>query len=163
MKTKSCGCLCVGSIKHNLCKSSEYAAYQNMKNRCYNQNNHSYSDYGGRGVSICKEWLECFENFYLDMGDKPTQQHSIDRIDVNGNYCKENCRWATKKEQMNNIRTNLQFTVDGKQYSVDEVIVKYNLNIDAVYNRKKLGWSEDRLLNTPIRKRTKNSKDITNE
>lgn len=103
--TKSCGCLAVENAKtHGKRDSKEYNSWHGMKNRCLNENHVHYKHYGGRGITVCDEWKDSFENFYKDMGDKPTPQHSIDRINVNGNYTPENCRWATKKEQSLNKR-----------------------------------------------------------
>ena len=75
-----------------------------MKYRCYNKNEKRYTDYGGRGIKICDRWLESFDNFYEDMGDKPTSKHSLDRIDVNGDYEPSNCRWADTFMQAQNTR-----------------------------------------------------------
>ena len=72
-----------------------------MKMRCYNEKSSGYKYYGGRGIQICDRWLESYENFLADMGERPTGK-SLDRIDTDGNYCKENCRWATNKEQGRN-------------------------------------------------------------
>lgn len=91
----------------------EYIAWKAMRQRCYNPNERQFEDYGGRGVKICDRWQN-FENFLADMGKKPSPKHSIDRIDVNGDYCPENCRWATVDEQANNKRNCIMVTHNGK-------------------------------------------------
>lgn len=84
----------------------EYRAWQQMKQRCLNGRHAQYEDYGGRGITICPEWLKSFHNFYRDMGQRPSERHSLDRIENNGNYDPANCRWATS-EQQNRNRRNL--------------------------------------------------------
>lgn len=110
--TKSCGCYNIESLKKNKTKhshtinkimSSEYISWCSMKQRCYNPNRKNYKNYGGRGITICDEWLNSFENFYKDMGKRP-EGTTIDRINPNGNYEPSNCRWSTKKEQNMNRR-----------------------------------------------------------
>jgi hypothetical protein len=82
----------------------EYTAWQNMKQRCANPNNRSYRWYGARGISVCKHWLNSFANFYADMGPRPSPKHSIDRIVNDSGYFPDNCRWATKQQQVANMR-----------------------------------------------------------
>lgn len=91
-----------GNRRHGMSETPEYYAWNNMLQRCYKPHNPKYRDYGGRGISVCPEW-HTFENFYRDMGKRPVGL-SLDRIDNNGNYSKENCRWTTGSEQVANSR-----------------------------------------------------------
>jgi hypothetical protein len=75
-----------------------------MNSRCYNSNVPKYSDYGGRGIRVCRRWQNSYANFLADMGRRPSPEHSLDRINVNGDYERSNCRWATDLEQANNRR-----------------------------------------------------------
>lgn len=116
--TKSCGCLVYESrnLKHGNARnrqgltSSEYYTWCAMKGRCLNQKNKDYRLYGGRGIRICERWLTSFDNFLADMGRRPSPQHTIDRIDNDGNYEPDNCRWATPLEQRHNQRRTQQIS-----------------------------------------------------
>lgn len=108
-ESKSCGCLkrertTQESTKHGRCGTPEYNSWMAMKARCHNPNASNYCYYGGRGVSVCPEWRDNFEQFFADMGPRPSLKHSVDRIDPNGDYAPMNCRWATHQEQMQNQR-----------------------------------------------------------
>lgn len=104
-KAKSCGCLSKKALelrtKHGLSRSKEYCIWASMIQRCTNSNSTHFEYYGGAGISVCKEWLDSFENFHKDMGDAP-EGTSLDRIDFNGDYCKDNCRWVNKSMQQFN-------------------------------------------------------------
>jgi hypothetical protein len=104
----SCGCLASELTKkrsttHGMTNTPEYNIWVGMIQRCTNSKNKDYKNYGGRGIIVHPDWLS-FENFYNDIGKRPTDNHSIDRIDVNGNYGKDNCKWATLEEQATNKR-----------------------------------------------------------
>lgn len=110
--TTSCGCIraiATGNRvrSHGNRESLEYGSWTNMKQRCLNPNNTKYSYYGGRGISIAPQWIKSFAQFLHDVGRRPTNLHSLDRINVNGNYEPGNVRWATKKEQAVNRRKRL--------------------------------------------------------
>jgi len=94
-----------------LTRSSEYSSWVAMRFRC----NSLMPDYGGRGITVCAEWQNSFHRFFHDMGRKPTSKHSLERIDVNGNYCKENCKWATWIEQRHNQRRHIKYLTRLKQ------------------------------------------------
>lgn len=105
--TKSCGCrssvvTSERNSTHGSSKTTEYKIWKGIKTRCYRKTLKHYNLYGGRGITMCERWRDSFENFLADMGDRPSPKHSIDRIDVNGNYEPLNCRWSTATEQARN-------------------------------------------------------------
>ena len=121
----------------------------NMRKRCYNPNSNCYKNYGGRGIKVCNEWLgkDGQKNFYkwaIDNGYRKGM--SIDRIDNNGDYTPQNCRWATPKTQAYNRSTNSYVTIHGKTQTVSEWADEIGISRGAMQNRLRYGWSEDRLL-----------------
>lgn len=98
-RTTSCGCYAKECVTtHGMHKTTTYSTWTHMKHRCYNESFEQYEDYGGRGIIVCDSWLSSFENFLSDMGERP-EGMTLDRVDVHGNYCKENCRWASHTDQ----------------------------------------------------------------
>lgn len=141
--SKSCGCLRRevnklndSNLKHGMSHTSEYQIWINMRRRCNNPKNDAYEDYGGRGIIVCKEWNASFEAFYKDMGPRPSEKHTLDRIETNGNYEKSNCRWATWEEQQNNRRNNRPLKVNGIKYgSVYQLARAFNIPIGTLKDR----------------------------
>ncbi len=155
--THSCGCLNseVASVRfstHRLSESRLYETWSGMKKRCYNSNSKSFHAYGGRGIEVCTEWRNDFQKFYeWSMSHGYTDELTIDRIDVNGNYCPDNCRWADKLTQANNCRTNHYLTFNGKTQSIAEWARELGVTDSLLRQRLlKLGWSVERALTTPV-------------
>lgn len=147
----SCGCFQKEQVtSHGKSNSQVYKTWRSMKYRCYNENNPAYVHYGHRGIKVCDRWLESFENFYADMGDPPSENHSIDRIDNNGDYIPENCRWATWEEQENNKSTNVFLTYKDETKTMAEWCKKLNMPMSTLHNRLKR-WSIEKALSTAIR------------
>ncbi len=155
--TKSCGCLARentgnASRTHGMSKTSEYDTFHRIRVRCYNKNCSDYPDYGGRGIRVCDRWLESFENFLKDMGRKPSSVHSIERINVNGNYEPSNCRWATPKEQAGNRRSTKLVTYRGESMTVTELARRNQLDHTTLARRLFLySWDMERAVSTPMK------------
>lgn len=136
---KSCGCLSKENTSrifstHKKSKTPEYQIWFGMKKRCVNPKSKSYKDYGGRGITVCDKWLK-FEGFYEDMGERPSQKHSIERIDVNGNYELNNCKWATAIEQGNNRRKTIYVIFNGQRMTLANACRERNISYHTVYDR----------------------------
>lgn len=149
--SQSCGCV-PRSKKHGQCDSSLYKIWGSMIQRCVNPNSGGYENYGGRGIGVCERWRKSFVAFKEDMGDRPTDQHSLDRIDNNAGYCKENCRWSTKSEQARNTRQNRNFSIDGETLTLAEWCERHSIKRATVVDRLRRGWGIERALVTPVRK-----------
>lgn len=150
--SKSCGCKANhGNFTHGRCGTPEWIAWQHILQRCLNPNDAGFHHYGGRGIKVCKRWLR-FENFFADMGKRPSPKHTIDRINNNGDYKLSNCRWATMKEQMNNTRGNRILTFNGKSQNTTQWANELGfISAHAITCRlTQLNWTVERALTTPV-------------
>lgn len=149
--TKSCGCRVrdAGAERlfvHGEYGSAEYRTWRGMLNRCHNTREPGFANYGGRGIVVCHRWRDSFKNFLADMGRKPSTRHSIDRIDNDGNYEPDNCRWATAKEQSRNQSTNRFLTYGGETMPVAAWAERVGVKASTISRRLALGWTVDRTL-----------------
>lgn len=162
-RTKSCGCFAKESVvkrrkdnplwgyKHGQTDSKTYESWSSMRKRCLNPNHPSYSGYGGRGISICKRW-DNFERFLDDMGERPAER-SLDRINNDGNYEPENCRWATAEEQRNNTRKTVKLTFHGVTRTLTAWARALDMPVCTLHARIKRGWPIGRALTEKVRRR----------
>jgi len=154
--TKSCGCLRIEmtrarSSTHGKRGCNEYKIWLSMKDRCLNKNANNYNNYGGRGISVCDEWGKSFSAFYADMGRRPSLSHSIDRIDNNGNYTKNNCKWATRREQNNNRRETIFVEYGGARLCLSSMCEKTGINYHCAQQRlHKYKWSVFDTFSKPV-------------
>jgi len=133
-------------------KMPEYSAWSAMKGRCSNQKHPWYHRYGGRGVKVCDLWKSSFDAFLNDIGHRPSNNHSLERIDNDGDYEPGNVRWATKKEQARNRANNMIITLSGQKMLLLEATAITNTRYDAVSQRIRRGWDAVTAIETPIRK-----------
>lgn len=149
-ETKSCGCLSIDltkkrNKKHGLAATPIYNTWSCIKSRCRNKNHRSYKDYGGRGIDICDEWFNSFEQFYKDVGDIPKGM-SLDRIDNNKGYFKENCKWATKAEQSKNRRNTIHLEYMNKNMCLKDWAKKLNKPYSSMKMYIKNGLSLEQII-----------------
>lgn len=156
--TSSCGCLRreiepIAALSHGATKDRRwtraYTIYHGMLQRCLNPKNPGWPTYGGRGIYVCNEWLDSFRRFLADMGEPPPGS-SLDRIDNDGPYCKENCRWATDFQQARNRRSSRILTFDGKSQSLADWAEEIRVDYFTLHGRLKRGWSVERALSTGV-------------
>ncbi len=145
-RCKSCGCLQrehAGNVfrTHGLSQTKMYKAWHGMIQRCTNPNSLDYPNYGGRGITVCPEWYD-YLTFYNDMGDRPNGM-TLDRIDVNGNYEPNNCRWITNLAQQNNRRDNVLISYLNEVKTISEWSRYFNIPVTNIRNRLNRGWSLD--------------------
>lgn len=146
-RAKSCGCfhreisssICKARKTHGRTGTKIYWTWRHILSRCYKPQTAQYRNYGGRGIIVCERWHK-FENFFSDMGHPPSPNHSIDRIDNNGNYEPSNCRWATPKEQGNNTRANKVLFFNGESLTLTQWSEKAGLSMSTVSRRIQRGW-----------------------
>lgn len=163
-KSRSCGCLksensssraLLWNMKHGWSRTKLYKSWRDMKYRCEDAKRERYQSYGGRGISVCKEWSESFEafrNWALENGYHVGL--TIDRIDVNGNYEPSNCRWATKEEQSKNKQNTRWVTAFGETKTVREWEEKYGIKGKTIIARISSGWENEDAVSRPVRKPT---------
>lgn len=165
--TKSCGCYMREQSKkanktHGMADTKIYYEWGAMRERCSKPSNMAYSNYGGRGIKVCQEWENDFSAYYNYVSKLPhfgEEGYSLDRIDNDKGYEPGNVRWATRKEQANNRRTNHLLTYNGETHTITEWAEKYNLSQSLVNDRlNRYGWSIEKALTQPVRKQKKRQK-----
>ena len=135
--------------RHGMDRTPEHCAWVSMKQRCTNPKKREYEHYGGRGIKVCDEWMRSFLAFFAYVGPRPSAKHSLDRIDVNGNYEPGNVRWATQQEQADNTRTVKMVTLNGKTQSHSAWAREMGLAVGQITARIKSGWSVEEAILTP--------------
>lgn len=156
---KSCGCkfkslMQDAIVTHGRSNTPEYNIWTEIKQRTNNTNNNYYSNYGGRGITVCDRWKNSFINFYQDMGPRPTDLHSIDRINNEGNYEPNNCRWATIEEQANNRTTNIKYMFNGDMRTLAQIAKQTNICYENLRRRLKRGQCLEIAINEMQSKQT---------
>lgn len=159
--TRSCGCITkelavekatrmgIRNKKHGMSRTRIYKTWDAMKSRCENTNDKDYPNYGGRGITYQDSWSD-FEFFYADMKSGYRDDLTLDRIDVNGNYNKENCRWASVQVQNNNKRTSLALKYKGVEKHITEWARELGIHPGTLTSRLRCGWSIERVLSEPV-------------
>jgi len=136
--------------KHGMYNSRLYRIWSLMKERCCNPNRKEYPNYGGRGICICEEWTEAKNFIKWSLNNGYSDELTIDRIDNDGNYCPENCRWVSRKEQMQNRRNNHYISFNGKTLTLTQLAKENGLTYSQLYKRLKLGWTLEKAISEPV-------------
>lgn len=162
---QSCGCLAKEQrvfrnnsiVIHGKKRTPEYAAWRSMKARCLNPDHPAYACYGARGITVCERWMSGedglvgFQCFLADMGERPAKGYTLDREDNEGNYHKDNCRWATPKQQARNRRSNRTISAFGRTLCLSEAAELHGIHVSVLAARLGLGWEIERALTQPVR------------
>lgn len=135
--------------RHGMDRTPEHRAWVSMKQRCTNQKKREWPHYGGRGIAVCPEWMRSFTAFYAHVGKRPSEKHSIDRIDVNGDYAPGNVRWATQQEQIDNTTVVRMVSINGRSQSISAWEREMGLSKGQVKSREKSGWTTEAAILTP--------------
>lgn len=144
--------------QHGMSGTRMYRIWTDMIARCHCETDTSFKWYGAKGVSVCQRWRDSFTAFLADMGERPSPSHSIDRIDNNGCYSPDNCRWATKSEQNKNTCRTTQITFNGKTKCLADWSSELGVEYDVLRKRLKQGWDVDRALSAPVASRKRRQK-----
>ena len=156
--TSSCGCLhseitIARNYVHGKRGTPEYKSWAGMKERCYSRINHSFPNYGARGITVCDHWRDSFQNFIHDMGEKPAPNYSVERHDNNRGYCPCNCYWANPSTQANNKRNNIRLTVKGVTKTLAQWARFTGISPWMIKDRLKRGWSHEKAITTRVNRR----------
>lgn len=152
--TKSCGCLLsdvttMRNMIHGRTKTPEYNIWCLMRRRCYDHNSQDFQNYGGRGIDVCESWRSSFAAFFADMGERPSPQHSIERLDNNLGYGPQNCIWATRHEQQRNKRNSMLITYKDQTLCPADWAPIVGIDEGTIRWRITHGWSAERALAHP--------------
>jgi ribosomal protein S25 len=143
-----------GNIKHGDCGTLTYSRWKSMIARCYQTNADAYYRYGGRGITVCDQWRESFAAFLADMGECPSKEMTVERRDNDLGYTPDNCMWATKAEQNRNRSHCVELTHNGVTKILVDWAAEVGMTPNALAMRIRLGWSVERALTQPLKKRT---------
>ena len=154
--TTSCGCWRAESsrerrVTHGMNGTPEYRCWVEMIRRCYNPQRRGFHNYGGRGIIVCDRWRNSFESFFADMGPRPSTRHSLDRMNNDGQYSPDNCRWATSRQQCRNTRANRLLAFGGTSRTLVEWSEHTAIPITTLHQRLAAKWTLERALTTPVR------------
>lgn len=153
-RSRSCGCFRADCnterlTQHGGASSPEYAIWMGMRQRCSNPSNKEFHNYGGRGIKVCKRW-QSFKNFIADMGQRPSRDLSIERINNDKGYSPGNCKWGTTFEQANNTRVNVFFGIDGVEKTVSQWSRISGITPTTIYGRIRSGWPVEKAVFQPV-------------